>query len=473
MSSLVVERGVQLPSVELAPDWVESDGEHALFLSSSYGLTADPWQERVVTSWLGRRHDRKWSAGRCGLAVPRQNGKNAVVEMRELYGIVALGERFLHTAHEVKTARKAFLRLASFFENSRMYPELAGLVRDIRKTNGQEAIVLHNGGSVEFVARSKSSGRGFSVDVLVLDEAQEASEEALAALLPTISASRNPQTILTGTPPGPTANGEVFCRVRRAGHEQSERRLSWMEWSCPEDCDPDNIDLWARANPGLHNRLLLETVQDERAIMDEDTFRRERMGVWEKDEANSVIDMAAWSKLDTGLEPDRPTPVAISVEVSPDRKWSNIGLAGIRSDTARHVQIVQSGRGTDWVPARLAELNAEWSPVAVALDPAGPAGSLVSDIESLGVEVMQLTPRQMSQATGMFRDAVAARTIRHSSQQLLSIAVRDAKLRQAGDSKVWDHRHSSTDISPLRATTIALYALANPPEKKQRSGTVW
>src|SRR5690606_40084508 len=76
---------------------------------------------------------------------------------RSLYGMVALGEKFLHTAHEVKTARKAFLRIASFFENPRRWPELAELVKEIRRTNGQEAVVLHNGGSVEFVADRKST----------------------------------------------------------------------------------------------------------------------------------------------------------------------------------------------------------------------------------------------------------------------------------------------------------------------------
>lgn len=35
---------------------------------------------------------------------------------------------------------------------------------EIRRTNGQEAIVLDNGGSVQFIARSRGSGRGFTVD---------------------------------------------------------------------------------------------------------------------------------------------------------------------------------------------------------------------------------------------------------------------------------------------------------------------
>jgi len=33
--------------------------------------------------WRQRR-DGKWASPRCGLAVPRQNGKNGIIEMREL-----------------------------------------------------------------------------------------------------------------------------------------------------------------------------------------------------------------------------------------------------------------------------------------------------------------------------------------------------------------------------------------------------
>src|SRR5699024_11968144 len=103
-------------------------------------------------------------------------------EILELYALTILGLRVLHTAHEVKTARKAFLRLASFFENDREHPDLAGMVKSIRKANGQEAIFLTNGGAVEFIARSQDSGSGFTVDVLVCDQAQEYSGEATSAI---------------------------------------------------------------------------------------------------------------------------------------------------------------------------------------------------------------------------------------------------------------------------------------------------
>ena len=73
--------------------------------------------------------------------------------------------------------------MLDFFDNPRTYPKLHARTTIIRKANGQEAIVLDNGGSFELVARSRGSGRGFSVDVLVLDEAQELFEEEMRTKL--------------------------------------------------------------------------------------------------------------------------------------------------------------------------------------------------------------------------------------------------------------------------------------------------
>jgi phage terminase large subunit-like protein len=251
-------------------------------LASGYGLKPDDWQEWVIEGWLSRsKRTGRLTSSRCGLAVPRQNGKNAILEAVELFKLVMQGRKILHTAHEVKTARKAFLRLCSFFENSRVYPELAALVPEngIRRTNGQEAIMLNNGGSIEFIARSKGSGRGFTVDDLVCDEAQELSDDALAALYPTISAapSQDPQIILTGTPPSQTMVGDVFTRFRNGGVEGKDGRLCWDEWSILPDADPDDPRSWEQANPALGIRLSVEVILDERAAMDQETFCREAL----------------------------------------------------------------------------------------------------------------------------------------------------------------------------------------------------
>lgn len=170
-------RGVQEPSFALVPKHAQSEGGEACALAAGYDMKPDKWQRIVLEGWLATDSKLQWAASDCGCAVPRQNGKNAILEFTELYLSAIIGMKILHTAHEVKTCRKHFLRMKYYFENARKFPELSELVTYIRATNGQEAIVLKNGGSIEFIARSKSSGRGFTVDVLVCDEAQELTDE--------------------------------------------------------------------------------------------------------------------------------------------------------------------------------------------------------------------------------------------------------------------------------------------------------
>ena len=467
-STLAVPLGVQVPRVRLVPRAVSSEADDAVFLSTSYGLRPDEWQESVLDGWLGLRSDGRWAASKCGLAVPRQNGKNGVLEIRELYGMTMRAERFLHTAHEVKTARKAFARLLSFFDNPRQYPELAGLVREIRRTNGQEAIVLTNGGSVEFVARSKGSGRGFSVDVLVMDEAQELGEDALAALMPTISVSPNPQQIYTGTPPGPNADGEIFTQLRSAGVGGTDFRLAWHEWSCDEkNLDLDDRANWAKANPTLGIRLHADTISDERSIMSDETFARERLGVWSSVGASAVIDLDVWANL---ADPSSAIvgPMAFAIDVPPDRTAAAIAVSGLRADGLRHLEVIDYRRGTGWVAERILELRDKWKPTSIALDSSSPAGALIAGLQSAGIELTLTGARDMAAACGGLFDDAAESKLRHLGQDILDDALRGAKKRPLGDAWAFDRKLSTDDICPLVAATLARYAFTiAAPEKRK------
>ena len=165
-----------------------------------------------------------------------------------------------------------------YFENARKFPELSELVTYIRATNGQEAIVLKNGGSIEFIARSKSSGRGFTVDVLVCDEAQELTDEQMEAIQPAISSapSGNPLTIYTGTPTPPTSPGTVFARMRRNAHrDKPPKNLCWFEWAATEIGDVHDQQRWYQYNPSLGTRLLKSVVVSESEKMTPDGFARD------------------------------------------------------------------------------------------------------------------------------------------------------------------------------------------------------
>jgi phage terminase large subunit-like protein len=463
------------------PAGVGDEADDAIRLASGYGLLPDEWQRTVLEGWLGVRRNGKWSAPRCGLAVPRQNGKNAILEIRELYGMVLLGEKFLHTAHEVKTARKAFLRLLHFFDNPRKFPELHDRVREIRRTNGQEAIFLHNGGSVEFVARSKGSGRGFTVDVLVCDEAQELSDDTNAALLPTISAAPlgNPQTILTGTPPSPTMNGEVFTRRRKAGLAGKDTRLCWHEWSCEPGTDPDDREGWARANPALGVRLTVETIADERAEMDDETFLRERDGVWDDDDlANQfVIPLKVWADLaDRSADPEPHVgKVALAIDTDPSRGRTSIVAAGLRADGLPMVELIENLPGVEWAPSYLAELYARNQVCAVVIDKRSAAASLIQALTDTKLPILTTDAAQMAQACGQFYDAtVETGRLRHVDQQEMNDALKAAVTRPLGDAWAWDRKRPTADITPITAATLALwgFTVASTPPKNAGRGRV-
>lgn len=455
------------PSLRIVPKGEDFRlGDAAVKLSSGYGLTPDDWQADWVRCSLCRRGNGRFAAATSGLAVARQNGKNGGIEVRELFGMVVLGEKFLHTAHEVKTARKAFRRLLSFFENERQFPELAALVLEIRKTNGQEAIALVNGGSIEFVARSSGSGRGYTVDVLVCDEAQELTDDELAALLPTISAAplRNPQVVFTGTPPDPDkahlAKGEVFRRVRAEALAGTDANLVFVDFGVPDGPLPDVDDraLWHRTNPALGTRLNIAEVVRERKLMSPEKFARERLGWWGDAAVNEAgaIDFAAWKKLH---DPERPAELdeskrtCIAVAVAPDKSWATIGTVG-RAVDGRELALVQSRRGIGWVVAEVARLVEKHRPLEVALNPASKAGGLLGDLREAGVEVRSLTGRETQQACGAFQLGVSEGRFAHVGQAELDRAVRAAKLRDRGDAEDWDTRHG-VDLSPLQAVTIA------------------
>jgi len=478
-------QGAQWPAAQHVPPASDyADAEDAIEFASAYGLTADEWQRHVLRSWLGLLEGGQLASPRCGLAVPRQNGKNALIEIVELFKMVELGRRVLHTAHEVKTARKAFARLKYFFGDRvadpvAAFPELNNLVREVRNTNGQEAIVLANGGQVEFIARSRSSGRGFTVDDLILDEAQELSEDALAALVPTLSASPNPQRIFTGTPPGPTAVGEVFTRVRTTGLAGKDERLCWQEWRADLEAAVDDPSQVAKANPALGIRLLWDTIADERADMSEETFARERLGLWETQSTLQVIHPDVWTNLRDAPDPARNykgsqprDPVCFAVDITPDRQRATISLAGRRPDGLAHLEVVQNERGTGWTVLRLVELNAKWKPVGIVVDPGSPAGSLIPALQAAGIEPILTSTRDVGQACGLFYDLATTDGLRHLDDPRLNTALAAARKRPLGDSGAWawHRKDSTTDITPLVAVTLALWGSeSHKPAKSTRA----
>jgi phage terminase large subunit-like protein len=425
-----------------------------------------------LDDWLAEKAGR-WAPLTCGLSVPRQNGKNALIEIRELFGMVGRGEKFLHTAHEVKTARKAFKRLQHFFgtkpdDPGAKFPELNALVSEVRNVNGQEAIFLKNGGSVEVVARSKNSARGFTVDVLVMDEAQEMSEDDLEALMPTTSSAPlgNPQWIFTGTPPGPSANGEIFTRVRAEAMSGKAVRLSWHEWSAESDVDLDDRNVWRQVNPALINgRLQFEVIEGERARFSDDGFGRERLGMWATASTSSVIDPRSWLEAadPESLAVDR---LALAIDVSPLREMASVALAGQREDGRWHVELDEHRKGVGWIVPWVVKRCERNDIRAVVIDGASPAASLIDELTKRKVRVSVTGARDMAAACANFYDGVMEDGLVHTDQPQVNYALGVARKRDLESGWAWSRKASDSDITPIVAQTLALWGAQSTKVKK-------
>lgn len=460
--------GVQLPRVSSAPRSASSQpGDDAVELASFAGLELDPWQQHVLRVGLGERPDRKWSAFEVGLVVPRQNGKGAVLEARELAGLFLFGERLIiHSAHEMKTAVEAFIRIKSLIQET---PQLDAEVAAFYQSNERTAIELRDGRRLRFMARSGGSGRGFSGDCVILDEAYALSAEMMAAMLPTMSARPNPQLWYASS--AGMESSQVLSRVRERG-VAGDKRLAYFEWSAPPESELDDREMWAVANPGLGIRIDSEFVEAERAAMTDPEFARERLGVWADAFRGGVIPSDVWSAL-LDRESSFDGRPALAADVSLDRGWASIAAAGRRGDGRVHVEVIQNEKGTSWVAGRLAEVAKKAGPCAVVVDPSGPAGSLLPELKEMGVEVTTTGAREFGQACGGFYDDAVNDKLRHLGFTKLNVAVDSARKRSLGTAWAWDFRGSGVDGTPLTSVTLARHGLAMFGAERPKSKAIY
>jgi hypothetical protein len=454
--------GAQRPRVSSAPDFRSSAGSEAVELAASAGLILDDWQQYVLHVALGEQANGRWSAFEVGLIVGRQNGKGAILEARELAGLFLFGEQLiLHSAHEFKTAAEAFRRVLSLVQQT---PELEKRVKQVRTSHGDEGIELRSGARLRFVARSTGSGRGFSGDVVILDEAYNLPASAMGALLPTMAARPNPQVWYASS--AGKDDSEVLARVRDRGAENKPGRLAYFEWSAPADADMDDPRAWQAANPGLGIRIDAEFVEAERAALPEVEFARERLGIWADSRRDAAIDLALWQGLvDTECQ-DR-SPAVFCPTINPERTKGAITAAIRRGDGLVQLESIDYRPGVAWMLDRLAALNADWKPVAVVLDPGAPEASLIQGLQQAGIEPVLLTGREGAQADGAFYDALVDRRIRHGNQGPLNIAVEQAAWRPVGDTRVF-HRRSAADIGPLSGAAKAFHVVSrHEPEEDE------
>lgn len=428
--------GSQTPSKLIVLPYQKSRYKEAVELYEKTGQKPLEWQIGLLKPLFAENEDGLWTHMKFGYSVPRRNGKNEVVAIRELYGLMN-GEKILHTAHRTTTSRMAWERLARLLDLGQFEHKRSQAV-------GREKIYIKDGGRIEFRTRSSKGGLGEGYDVLIIDEAQEYTDDEETALKYVVSDSKNPQTIFCGTPPTPLSSGTIFTNLRSQALEGKSENTFWAEWSVDEISDPYDRDLWYKTNPSLG------TILSERKISaeigdDEIDFNIQRLGHWIRYNQKSAISANDWEALRTARMPKLEGPLFVGIKYGFDGANVALGIAVKTSIGKIFVEAYdcQSVRnGNDWILSFLKSAEIE----KVAIDGASGQDVLAKEMKEEGLKAPILpTVREVILANSSFERGIFQGTIRHRDQPSLTQVVTNCEKRSIGNKGGFGYRSQFED----------------------------
>lgn len=470
--------GRQTPTRALVLPYTETKGLDAVDLYNSSGRTSYPWQELLASDIMAVNEDGLWVHQKFGFSIPRRNGKNEVVVMREFYGLEH-GENICHTAHRTTTSHSAWQRLRNVLLDAG-YEELGRMGADdvppdksfkSSKQYGLETITLTNGGSIVFRTRTASGGLGEGFDLLIIDEAQEYTTEQEAALIYTVSDSPNPQTIFCGTPPTLTSAGTVFVKMREdclLGGDTYD--TGWAEWSVDEQpTDIKDVDLWYETNPSMGYHL------DERKIRSEIRgdvldFVIQRLGFWFRYNLKSAISEAEWDDLKVKTLPQLRGKLFAGVKYAADGATVALSIA-VKIKDGVFVETIddQSTRnGNGWILNFLKAAQVE----KIVIDGAGNQQILADALKEARVKASVIVPSvgEVVTANAAFKQAVDLHTVRHAGQPSLAQSVTNCDKRAIGSRGGFGFKSikEGVDISIMDSVILAYWICSTTKERRKQ-----
>ncbi|WP_320069869.1 hypothetical protein [Micromonospora sp. RTGN7] len=451
--------------------------------------------------------------------LPRQSGKTTVVLPVRVHRAVAMPaevrkyaphqqgrQRILYAAQRRQDAREKWV------DDQLPILEASPFRAKYRKrlANGSEALIWRTGAYDGITSNTETAGHGKVLDLGFEDEFFAAVDARLEqAFSPAMITRWSPQHWRVSTE-GTEASLYLADKVEK-GREIVESGLqastAYFEWS-NLDGPYTAPDTWLSCMPALCPQLAGEcicgvdstgrrrwrhTVRLAAVLAELGKLGREEFG-------RAYLNRRKGSSL--APDPNMPTaeewaarlddraapgdPVAFAIDMPPSRAATAIVAVWLceiercptrtayddgteQAGAHRHGKLVEYRPGSDWVPARAAELTERWTPVGWAIDGASPAMSLVPDLAEVGIvrrtgdpergDLVVLNAGEAAAAAGMLVDGIRQDTIRHEGQAAMTAAFQNARTRPLGDRFAFARRLGAVDISPWVAFGGALLAL--------------
>lgn len=457
--------GRQSPTFTNVKTGDATKGKQAIDQYNQSGQTLMKWQASQIDAIMTTTPDGLWKYMQYGLCISRRNGKGEILATRELDGLIELNEKICHTAHRTTTSHDAFVRLYTLLkkkgyeEHSRKKEEMPERSFYASKQYGLEHIEVYGGGTIDFRTRTNNGGLGEGFDLLVIDEAQEYTSKQESALIYTVSASKNPQTILVGTPPTATSGGDVFERMRKNVISGTTIDVGWAEWSIDKLTEEiNNPELWYEYNPSLGLMLTERNIRGELTVGAVD-FNIQRLGLWLTYTQKSAISAADWQALQVDQCPVLKPERYFGVKYSRDGQTVALSVAAKTEDGKIFVEAIDcrpARTGNGW----LLEYMHNKNNAGVVIDGASGQTVLTAEMVKAGFKAPVLPAvKDVIASASMFEQLIDAGKLVHMDQPGLADVISNCDHRAIGSGGGYGYKSLSDkyDITIMESAVLAIW----------------
>jgi hypothetical protein len=492
-----------------------TDGPAAIaFATEILGITLYPWQEWFINHALELDTTGQFYRFRIIICmVARQNGKTTVENILALWHMYSLESGMvIGTAQSLDRSEEAWKDCLALAE---LDDELNDMIED-RNFGHPKFFNLDNGCEYRVVAATGKGGRGFSGDLILLDELREHKAfDSWAAVTNTMNARPFAQAYAfsnagdatgivlryqralahreLGWPDGDDdaellgSDADMFAGIDEADLPEGwdELTTGFFEWSAAPSARRTDIWALAQANPAMNrpgsnglvrvtSRNLLGSLRSTPPL----EFDQEVMCRFVAGAEGGPFPEGSWERTaDAEATPGEDAEIVVCVEISSRRDQAFISRAGRYVQDSKDIAVVgisQDQPGTDWLAKHLIDTRDTYRGLVIRSEGGAPTVNLLEDLKNATDEtgdpvrlpIIEWTGPDIQAAHADFTDRLAQNAIEHLPHRGMDNAAATAiPLLNPGGGWRIDIRRSPSDTAPLYAAIGAVWGMDHLPEQ--------
>lgn len=483
-----------------------TDGYAAIaFAKDVLGFDLFPWQEWLLIHALELIEDESgtlvYRFRIVIVSVGRQNGKTVIATILAMWHLFARDtQTIIGTAQDLSKANDTWLDVVGMAETcaDELVDEQGNPLfspDDIYHGNPRTFTLL-NGKEYRVASATRRGGRGFSGDLILMDELREHHNwESWSSVTNTMNARPRAQAWAFSN--AGDATSVVLRRQRAVAHKaldwpDGEREFDgvlddtddelaellsgmegltpgWFEWSAPPGAKRNDLEALAQSNPSLNHieisdecpttRTLLAALAGSPAY----EYETEVMCRWATMGVGGPFMEGSWeATCNPKARPANNSKKVVCVEVSQKRNQTYVVRAGLNEEGKTVGGVRYDHPGTEWVANALAQDRDSTEMVVVRTEAGSSAKTVFETLqrELTGIRIEEWKSVDVDTAHTLLFDKLRDRTIEHLPHGGLDMAATSAleSLKPGGGFRI-DIKRSPTDTAPLYAFIGAVWGV--------------